>query len=59
MADLNAAYRRFVETLRTHADIASALRLLEWDHETYLPAGAIYGMVMGPSGSTQMVASGP
>jgi carboxypeptidase Taq len=40
MADLNAAYRRFVETLRTHADIASALRLLEWDHETYLPAGA-------------------
>ncbi len=43
MADLNAAYAQFVDTLRRHADIAAALRLLEWDQETFMPAGAAEG----------------
>jgi carboxypeptidase Taq len=36
LADL---YHRLIATLRHHADLAAALRLLEWDQETYMPAG--------------------
>jgi len=38
---LRENYDRFVALLRIHHDIAAALRLLEWDQETYMPAGAI------------------
>jgi carboxypeptidase Taq len=34
-------YTQLITTLRQHADLAGALRLLEWDQETYLPAGAL------------------
>jgi carboxypeptidase Taq len=30
-----------VATLREHADLAAALRLLEWDQETFMPAGVL------------------
>ena len=40
MTDLPAVYAQFVDALRSHADIAAALRLLEWDQETFMPAGA-------------------
>jgi carboxypeptidase Taq len=39
---LTAQYDRFVAMLRTHADLGAALALLEWDQETYMPAGTIY-----------------
>ncbi|MCK6554401.1 carboxypeptidase M32 [Candidatus Binatia bacterium] len=32
-------YDRFVAALRRHADLAAALQLLEWDQETFMPAG--------------------
>ena len=35
------AYARLVVTLREHADLAAALRLLEWDQETFMPAGVL------------------
>lgn len=35
------AYTRLVATLREHADFAAALRLLEWDQETFMPAGVL------------------
>jgi carboxypeptidase Taq len=38
---LTAQYDRLVATLRHHADLAAALRLLEWDQETFMPAGVI------------------
>jgi carboxypeptidase Taq len=41
MLSVDAAYRRLVATLREHADLAAALRLLEWDQETFMPAGAL------------------
>lgn len=34
------AYNKLTERLRAQADIVSTLRLLEWDQDTYLPAGA-------------------
>ncbi|HXQ23571.1 MAG TPA: carboxypeptidase M32 [Candidatus Acidoferrales bacterium] len=34
-------YSRLIATLRQHADLAGALRLLEWDQETFMPAGAL------------------
>jgi len=36
-------YRSMVATLRSNAQLAAALRLLEWDQETYMPAGASDG----------------
>jgi carboxypeptidase Taq len=36
-----AAYIRLVAALREHADLAAALRLLEWDQETFMPAGVL------------------
>ncbi len=36
-----AAYDRLITTLRLHADLEAALHLLEWDQETFLPAGAL------------------
>jgi carboxypeptidase Taq len=36
-----AAYVRLVAALREHADLAAALRLLEWDQETFMPAGVL------------------
>src|SRR5271169_3743915 len=35
------AYTRLVTTLREQADMAAALRLLEWDQETFMPAGVL------------------
>jgi len=35
------AYGQLVATLREHADLAAALRLLEWDQETFMPAGML------------------
>ena len=35
------AYTQLVATLREHADLAAALRLLEWDQETFMPAGVL------------------
>lgn len=35
------AYTQLVTTLRGHADLAAALRLLEWDQETFMPAGVL------------------
>jgi len=32
-------YDQFVAALRRHADLAAAQQLLEWDQETYMPAG--------------------
>ena len=40
---IDAAYTRLISTLRAHADLAAALHLLEWDQETYMPAGALDG----------------
>jgi len=37
----SAAYTQLVATLREHADLAAALRLLEWDQETFMPAGVL------------------
>jgi carboxypeptidase Taq len=37
----DSRYESLVERLRRHADLAAALRLLEWDQETYMPSGAI------------------
>jgi len=34
-------YGRFVGALRQHADLAAALRLLEWDQETFMPGGVL------------------
>jgi carboxypeptidase Taq len=34
-------YDRLVTRLRHHADLGAALRLLEWDQETFMPAGVI------------------
>lgn len=34
-------YARLLSTLRTNADLAAALHLLEWDQETYMPAGVV------------------
>ncbi len=34
-------YDKLLATLRFHADLAAALHLLEWDQETFLPAGAL------------------
>lgn len=42
-ATVATAYERLVCELRQQADLAAALRLLEWDQETYLPAGALSG----------------
>ena len=36
-----AAHTQLVATLREHADLAAALRLLEWDQETFMPAGVL------------------
>jgi carboxypeptidase Taq len=36
-----AAYAQLVATLREQADLAAALRLLEWDQETFMPAGVL------------------
>jgi carboxypeptidase Taq len=36
-----AAYRALLVALRQHSDLGAALRLLEWDQETFLPAGAL------------------
>jgi carboxypeptidase Taq len=35
------AYTQLVATLREHVDLAAALHLLEWDQETYMPAGVV------------------
>jgi carboxypeptidase Taq len=35
------SYDRFVIQLRDHADLAAALRLMEWDQETFMPAGTL------------------
>ena len=35
------AYARLVVMLREQADMAAALRLLEWDQETFMPAGVL------------------
>jgi carboxypeptidase Taq len=35
------AYAQLVTTLREHTDMAAALRLLEWDQETFMPAGVL------------------
>ncbi len=35
------AYRRLVDELRLQADLAASLHLLEWDQETYMPAGVV------------------
>lgn len=35
------AYGQLVATLREQADLAAALRLLEWDQETFMPAGVL------------------
>lgn len=35
------AYAQLVAALREHADLAAALRLLEWDQETFMPAGVL------------------
>ena len=40
---IETAYARLIATLREHADLAAALHLLEWDQETYMPAGVIDG----------------
>lgn len=32
-------YAQFVKSLQTNAHLAAALRLLEWDQETYMPSG--------------------
>jgi carboxypeptidase Taq len=37
------AYAQLIATLREHADLAAALRLLEWDQETFMPAGVLEG----------------
>ena len=34
-------YNQFVAALRIHSNLAATLHLLEWDQETYMPAGAI------------------
>ena len=34
-------YDRFITHLREHADLAAALRLMEWDQETFMPAGTL------------------
>jgi len=38
---LDDLYGRLLTQLRQHADLASALHLLEWDQETFLPSGAV------------------
>jgi carboxypeptidase Taq len=38
---LHDAYTRLVAILREHADLAAARHLLEWDQETYMPAGVV------------------
>ena len=35
------SYDQFVIHLRHHADLAAALRLMEWDQETFMPAGIL------------------
>ncbi len=37
---MNRDYETFVSYLRECADLEAALRLLEWDQETYMPSGA-------------------
>jgi len=37
----NDRYDRLIAALRQQADLAGALRLLEWDQETFMPAGAL------------------
>ncbi len=41
MADLADAYARLVAALRQQADLGAGLRLLEWDQETFMPAGVV------------------
>jgi carboxypeptidase Taq len=36
-------YGRLVAALRQHAELAAALRLLEWDQETFMPSGVLDG----------------
>jgi carboxypeptidase Taq len=38
-------YDRLLAALRGHADLGGALRLLEWDQETFMPAGALASRV--------------
>jgi len=38
---LQNLYEKLIATLHFHADLAAALHLLEWDQETFLPAGAL------------------
>jgi carboxypeptidase Taq len=39
MASSNDLYEQLTNVLRAHADLAAAIRLLQWDQETYMPAG--------------------
>ena len=38
---LDDAYNQLVAALRQQADLAAALHLLEWDQETFMPAGTV------------------